>query len=129
MTYVSIDKDRQAARRVVKMGILGAVSGSHPTYDFLAPNGLEVPADLFAYLDSGARDRQRIMDLIPDSFVDKLAIAGTVDDCALQLQALLETGIQHPLISPIPVEQGGELRILELFTSQILPGLRPAAAT
>src|SRR5262245_15588581 len=81
MTYISISDDRARARQVVKKGISGAVTGSHPTYDFLAANGLEVPGDLFAYLDGGGRDAARVVDLIPDSFVDQLAIAGTVDEC------------------------------------------------
>lgn len=127
MTYVTIDRDRAAARRAVRAGIVGAVSGSHPGYQFLRANGLETPQDLFDYLESGARDPRRIAELIPDSFVDKLAIAGTVDDCAEQLAALLRAGIQHPLISPIPVEEGGELEILRLTTGEILPGLRARA--
>jgi alkanesulfonate monooxygenase SsuD/methylene tetrahydromethanopterin reductase-like flavin-dependent oxidoreductase (luciferase family) len=128
MTYVSIHRDAAAARRVVKSGIVGAVSGSHPTYDFIPANGLEVPEALRAYLETGEREPARIMELIPDSWVAKLAIAGTVEDCTDQLQGLLDAGIQHPLLSPIPVEPGGELEILSSFTSEILPALRPVAA-
>jgi 5,10-methylenetetrahydromethanopterin reductase len=127
MTYVSIDRDRRAAREAVKLGIVGAVGGSHPGYDFLRANGLEIPQDLFDYLESGARDSRRVAELIPDSFVDKLAIAGTVDDCGERLAALLDAGIQHPLISPIPVEDGGELEILRQVTGEILPSLRSRA--
>ena len=75
MTYISIDADAARARQAVKAGILGAVSGSHPTYDFLRANGLEVPPALYIYLDSGAHDPQRILELIPDDMVEKLAIA------------------------------------------------------
>lgn len=122
-TYISISQDRGAARRVVKKGIMGAVSGSHPTYDFLAANGLEVPRDLFEYLDTGARDPARIVELIPDSFVDRLAIAGTVDECGEQLEALVAAGIDYPLLAPIPVEPGGEFEILRSVVDAILPGL------
>ena len=128
MTYISISADPARARQVVKKGIAGAVSGSHPTYDFLAANGLEAPKDLYDYLETGARDSKRIVELIPDSFVDKLAIAGTVDDCGHQLAGLLAAGIDHPLLSPIPVEPGGELEILRLVAGEILPGLRKVAA-
>jgi 5,10-methylenetetrahydromethanopterin reductase len=124
MTYISISEDRERARQVVKKGISGAVSGSHPTYDFLAANGLEVPGELYRYLDAGAGDPARIVELIPDSFVDKLAIAGTVDECGDQLQALLDAGIDHPLLSPIPVEPGGELDILSSVVTHVLPDLR-----
>jgi len=124
MTYLTIHSDRALARQVVKKGIVGAVSGSHPTYDFLLANGLEIPSDLYEYLDSGARENRRIMDLIPDSFVDKLAIAGTIEECGNQLQQLLDAGIDEPLLSPIPVEAGGELEILTAFVTEILPSLR-----
>ncbi len=124
MTYITVHGDRRRARQVVKKGIVGAVSGSHPNYDFLAANGLEVPPDLYRYLDTGARDPARILELIPDSFVDRLAIAGTVDECGDQLAALIENGIDHPLLSPIPVEPGGELEILRNVAASILPGLR-----
>jgi 5,10-methylenetetrahydromethanopterin reductase len=124
MTYISLDRDRTRARQVVKSGIAGAVIGSHPTYEFLRASGLEIPPDLYAYLDSGQRESSRVIDLIPDSFVDKLAVAGTLDECGEQLEALMGTGIQHPLLSPIPAEPGGEVEILRQVTESILPRLR-----
>ncbi len=124
MTYISLDRDRARARQVVKKGIAGAVMGSHPTYAFLRANGLEIPPDLASYLDSGGRDSARVVELIPDSFVGKLAIAGTLDECGDQLEALLATGIQHPLLSPVPVEDGGEVALLRQVTGEILPRLR-----
>lgn len=124
MTYISIHRDRRLARQVVKKGVVGAVSGSHPAYDFLTANGLEIPPALYAYLDSGQREPERIMELIPDSFVDKLAVAGTLDECGEQLETLIRLGIQHPLLSPIPVNPGGEIEILRQVTGAILPRLR-----
>ncbi|HZU17362.1 MAG TPA: LLM class flavin-dependent oxidoreductase [Candidatus Dormibacteraeota bacterium] len=126
MTYLTIHRDRRRARQAVKRGIVGAVAGSHPTYDFLAANGLEIPPDLYAYLETGARDPVRIQELIPDGFVDRLAIAGTPEECGEQLAALIESGIDHPLLSPIPVEPGGELEMLRTVATSILPGLRQA---
>ena len=126
MTYISIDADAARARQAVKAGILGAVSGSHPTYDFLRANGLEVPPVLYTYLDSGARDPQRILELIPDDMVEKLAIAGSVEECTAQLQALIRTGIQHVLLAPIAVERGNESKLLETFIGECLPKLRSA---
>lgn len=128
MTYISIDADRRVARQTVKRALVGTVVGSHPTYDFLKANGLEIPSDLYAYLDSGEQAPARIIELIPDTFVDKLAIAGTADDCADQLQGLLDAGIRHPLLAPIPVRPGGEIEILEQFVSRIMPALKVASS-
>jgi 5,10-methylenetetrahydromethanopterin reductase len=129
MTYISIDPEPAVARQTVKRALVGTVVGSHPTYDFLKANGLEIPSDLFAYLDSGGNAASRIIELIPDSFVGKLAIAGSVDECARQMQGLLDAGIQHPLLAPIPLHDGGEIQILEQFVSQIMPALVAGVAS
>jgi 5,10-methylenetetrahydromethanopterin reductase len=126
MTYISIDDAPAVARQTVKRALVGTVVGSHPTYDFLKANGLEIPADLYAYLDSGGQEPSRIIALIPDAFVDKLAIAGTIDDCVEQLQSLLEVGIQHPLLAPIPKVEGGEVDLLRICVERIIPRLKVA---
>jgi 5,10-methylenetetrahydromethanopterin reductase len=128
MTYISIDEQPAVARQTVKKALVGTVVGSHPKYDFLKANGLEIPPDLFDYLDSGSRTPGRIIDLIPDSFVDKLAIAGTVDECATQLQGLLDVGIEQPLLAPIPLRDGGEIELLRRCVNEVLPHLKVASA-
>jgi 5,10-methylenetetrahydromethanopterin reductase len=128
MTYISIDQRPQVARQTVKRALVGTVVGSHPTYDFLKANRLEIPGDLFDYLESGGQAPGRIIELIPDAFVDKLAIAGSVGDCAAQLQALLDVGIQHPLLAPIPNEEGGEIDLLRTCVHDIIPRLKVASA-
>jgi 5,10-methylenetetrahydromethanopterin reductase len=127
MTYVSIDRRPEVARQTVKKALVGTVVGSHPTYDFLKANGLAIPAELFAYLESGGRAAPRIIELIPDAFVDKLAIAGTVEDCTEQLQSLLDVGIQHPLLAPIPLNDGGEVELLRTCVDSIIPRLKVAS--
>jgi 5,10-methylenetetrahydromethanopterin reductase len=124
MTYITVDDDPRRARRAVKHGILGAIVGSHPRYDFLRASGQEIPPELFAYLESGQRDRERVLELIPDSMVGKLAIAGTADDCAAQLGRLLGTGIRHPLLAPIAVEPGGIAALFERILAEVLPAVR-----
>jgi len=128
MTYISIDARPDVARQTVKRALVGTVVGSHPTYDFLKANGLEIPADLYAYLDSGGQEPARIIALIPDAFVDKLAIAGTVDECADQLQSLLDVGIEHPLLAPIPKVEGGEIELLRICVDRIIPRLKVTSA-
>jgi 5,10-methylenetetrahydromethanopterin reductase len=128
MTYISIDGRPEVARQTVKRALVGTVVGSHPTYDFLKANGLEIPSDLYAYLDGGGQEPAKIISLIPDAFVDELAIAGTVDDCADQLQSLLDVGIQHPLLAPIPKVEGGEVDLLRICVDRIIPRLKAAAA-
>jgi alkanesulfonate monooxygenase SsuD/methylene tetrahydromethanopterin reductase-like flavin-dependent oxidoreductase (luciferase family) len=58
--------------------------------------------------------------------VDRLAIAGTADDCAEQLGGLLDTGIQHVLLAPVPVQPGGAASMLEQVLTGVLPLVRAA---
>jgi hypothetical protein len=124
MTYLTIDEDPRRARQTVKQALVGTVIGSHPTYDFLRANDLDIPDDLFACLDAGCRDPIEIAPLIPDSFADKLAVAGTVDDCGERLASLYEAGIEQPLLTPIPRVPGGEVAMLKHVVDQIIPHLR-----
>jgi 5,10-methylenetetrahydromethanopterin reductase len=126
MTYIAIDRDPAVARQSAKKAIVGAVVGSHPTYDFLKINGLEVPALLYNYLEAGNRDPDQIVRMIPDEFVSKLTVAGTLDECDAQLEQLLAMGIQHPLLTPVPAEAGGEFEILESCVRVLVPQLRSA---
>ena len=127
MTYLAIDRDPSVARQAAKKAIVGAVSGSHPTYEFLKVNGLDVPRDLFDYLESGQRDPVEIIRMIPDEFVGKLTIAGSLDDCGAQLEALIATGIEHPLLTPVPAVEGGEFDILETCVRMLVPGIHSAS--
>lgn len=67
------------------------------------------------------------MRMIPDEFVSKLTVAGTLDECGAQLEQLLARGIQHPLLTPVPATEGGELEILDSCVRALVPQLRPVA--
>jgi 5,10-methylenetetrahydromethanopterin reductase len=129
MTYVAIDKDRATARQAAKKAIVGAVVGSHPTYEFLKINGLEVPTELYSYLDAHHSDAAEIIRMIPDEFVGKLTIAGTLDDCLTQLAELVSLGIEHPLLTPVPAAEGGEFTILDSCVRTLVPGVRSLQPT
>lgn len=124
MTYLAIEPDAAVARQAAKKAIVGAVVGSHPTYEFLKINGLQVPRDLYDYLEAGQRDPAEIIRMIPDEFVGRLTIAGTLDDCLAQLKQLLDLGIEHPLLTPVPAVEGGEFAILEACARVLLPAIR-----
>jgi 5,10-methylenetetrahydromethanopterin reductase len=124
MTYISVDDDPRRARQAARHGVLGAIVGSHPRYDFLRASGQEIPPELLAYLDTGQRDRGRILELIPDSMVAKLAIAGTAADCAEQLGRLLDCGIRHPLLAPVAPEPGAIVAQFERIFAEVLPAVR-----
>jgi 5,10-methylenetetrahydromethanopterin reductase len=124
MTYLVIDLDLPAARRAAKRALAAGIAGSYPAFEFLKVNKLEVPEELSDYLSSGRRDLMTVAEMIPDSFVPKLAIAGPPDHCIEQLNGLISYGIDHPLITPVPSTTLSELETIEMFLAELLPALR-----
>jgi alkanesulfonate monooxygenase SsuD/methylene tetrahydromethanopterin reductase-like flavin-dependent oxidoreductase (luciferase family) len=54
-------------------------------------------------------------EVIPDWLVDKLAIAGTVDQCRAQIERIKKTGIQQIAIIPYSAPGGSREETLRGF--------------
>jgi 5,10-methylenetetrahydromethanopterin reductase len=126
MLYTSIADDGPAARQIVRRGIAAALLGSFPNYDFLAASGLEVPPDLWRLLEARQADYPRLMPAIPDAFVDHLALAGTPAQCAAQIQRIVEAGIRHVVLAPLPVDEASVESVIVPFAEQVIPRVRAA---
>jgi 5,10-methylenetetrahydromethanopterin reductase len=59
---------------------------------------------------------------MPAQWVEDLAIAGTPDECAEKIQALLDAGSDSVALFPFPEDRAGE--VLELTAREVLPRLR-----
>ena len=59
---------------------------------------------------------------MPDQWVEDLVIAGTPDECADKIQALLDAGSDSVALFPFPEDRAGE--VLELTAREVLPRLR-----
>jgi 5,10-methylenetetrahydromethanopterin reductase len=128
MTYVAIDRDPAAARLAARDAVYGAVVGSHPRYEFLAASGLRPPRELTDYLDGGGRDRREVTSRITDDMVRALAVTGSEEDCAQKVAALIDAGVQHVLLAPVPTPDTTAVQCLTRFTTVVLPQLAEAAA-
>ncbi len=83
---VSIDDDRERARRRAREAICGLFDPlPHPYYEFtLREQGFSAAADAaLKYVPTGQLDRA--VDAIPDECIDRVAIAGTPDECRNRL--------------------------------------------
>jgi len=126
MVYTSISEDGAAARHIVRRGIAAALLGSFPSFDFLTASGLTVPPELWRLLESRQPDYLRLMAAIPDSFVDHLGLAGTPAQCAAQIERIVEAGIRHVVLAPLPVDETDVESVIVPFAEQVIPRVRAA---
>jgi 5,10-methylenetetrahydromethanopterin reductase len=129
MVYTSISDDGPAARYVVRRGIAAALLGSFPSFDFLAASGLAVPPELWRLLETRQPDYPRLMAAIPDTFVDHLGLAGTPAQCAAQIERIVEAGIGHVVLAPLPVDETDAESVIVPFAEQVIPRVRAAGIT
>jgi alkanesulfonate monooxygenase SsuD/methylene tetrahydromethanopterin reductase-like flavin-dependent oxidoreductase (luciferase family) len=59
---------------------------------------------------------------MPDQWIEDLVIAGTPDECAEKIQALLDAGSDSVALFPFPEDRAEE--VLELTAAEVLPKLR-----
>ena len=126
MVYTSISDDGAAARWIVRRGIAAALFGSFPSYDFLAASGLTIPPDLWALLEARQPDYTRLMAAIPDAFVEHLALAGTSAECARQIERIVQCGIRHVVLAPLPVDELNVESTIVPFAREVIPRVRAA---
>jgi 5,10-methylenetetrahydromethanopterin reductase len=126
MLYTSISDDGPASRVIVRRGIAAALLGSFPNLDFVTASGLAVPPELGRLLETRQPDYRRLMAAIPDAFVDHLALAGTPAQCAAQIERIVEAGIRHVVLAPLPVDETNVESVIVPFAEQVVPRVRAA---
>jgi len=127
--YVSIDDDREAARRAARRGIAVALWGSRPILDEL---GVQLPAELIRVMDEGAYSLDpevigRAAALVPETLVDECSISGTPDECVRKLVDLAGQGFDHVAcwLFPTPSTPAGEM--VSVLETRVIPAVRVAA--
>jgi alkanesulfonate monooxygenase SsuD/methylene tetrahydromethanopterin reductase-like flavin-dependent oxidoreductase (luciferase family) len=85
-SLVAVDHDRERARRAVREAICGLYAPlPHPYYEYtMREQGFSDTADALLKL-MPAGELEASVDAIPDACVDRLAIAGTLEDCLERL--------------------------------------------
>ncbi len=115
---MSMDDDGAKARDSVRAPIaeyLGA--GGHPTpLSSLAG----VPDDLMLEMGRIYREERRFpIELVTDEIVNRVAVAGTPDECEAGLRALLEAGADEIVFFPFPPDAAEQM--IERVARDILP--------
>lgn len=116
----AMDEDGAKARDAVRPVIaeyLGA--GGRPTpLTQLAG----VPDDLMGELGRVYREGRIPTELIPDDLIDKVAVAGNVEECEAAVRALIEAGADEVVFFPMPAAETESL--VQRIATDLLPRLR-----
>lgn len=81
-----------------------------------------VPDDLMAELGRVYREGRIPTELIPDDLVNKVAVAGTPDECEAGIRALIEAGADEVVFFPMPPDNTEAL--VKSIASDLLPRFR-----
>ena len=77
-----------------------------------------VGVELLAMAEGGA---ERVNREMPDQWLEDLVVAGTPDECAEKIKALIDAGSDSVILMPTPADRAPEL--VELAAKEVLPRL------
>jgi len=120
---VCLDNDAVAARAAVKPMIAGMVKASAPNRDFVDQSGLDLPEDFYAeLLATEFKDMPGIVDRLPEPFVDAFAWAGTPEQIAQKVAAVVDMGIDRITFLPHTSPATGTAEsMVQRFASEVMP--------
>lgn len=122
---VCIHDDPRVARDLMRRSVAASLIAQQPDFPGFVAAGLEVPVPLreavrglkYGYgNDAGAT----VVSAVPDSFVDALTLAGTVEDVAAGVARMIRFGVTQFILFPMDPERSIE-RALERFATEVLP--------
>ncbi len=122
---MSIGPSSKEARESVKPMLAALLMGSYPDQGFIRHAGLQVPAALEEMM--AAKNEARAFSsghLVPDDFVDAFAWAGTPDEVAKQVAAIVSMGIPEICILPLPPKGQPVEPIMRSFIEDVMPRVR-----
>lgn len=113
------------AREAVKPMLAALLMGSYPDQGFVRQAGLSVPPNLEEMM--AAKNEARAFSsghLVPDEFVDAFAWAGTPEEVARQVAAVVSLGIPEICMLPqVPRGQPVE-PVMRAFVEDVMPRVR-----
>lgn len=117
-----ISQDRREAIEAVKWMVGVFLWTSYPDRKFVKVVGLEVPRELEAII--ARRDYNLVLEnthLIPDEFVEKFCWAGTPEEVAVKVAAVLKMGFRNITFLPHPPPGKDISETMRLFIQTVKP--------
>jgi 5,10-methylenetetrahydromethanopterin reductase len=117
--------DGGTARDAVKPMIAGFLMASYPDRRFVEQMGLAVPEELEAVVSQKNEARTAAAwRLVPDDFVDAFTWAGTPDEVARRVAAIVDLGITRICYLPQPPPGQGVEPIMRAWIEEVVPRVR-----
>ena len=124
-----IDQDGDAARERMKPGLVRHLRTHHPRYNSFELAQLEVPDELrkavgeirYGFGGDAAAEVER---QIPDEYVNRFCLAGTVDDVSEHFGRLQALGVDEVMIRPLAVGNASPEGVIEIFAREVVPSAR-----
>jgi alkanesulfonate monooxygenase SsuD/methylene tetrahydromethanopterin reductase-like flavin-dependent oxidoreductase (luciferase family) len=113
----SVDEDGDRARRALRpaLAFYKAAGGANALTEVAGISEQVVDMKARGGADVIARE-------MPDSWVRDLTIGGTPDECAAQLRAFFDAGVDSVALFPVPADEAD--RIARLTAEEVLPQVR-----
>jgi 5,10-methylenetetrahydromethanopterin reductase len=120
-----VHPDREVARNAVRPMISMLLMGSYPDRNFVHRLGLEVPEALERICEQ-KNELLSIQNghLVPDEFVDAYAWAGTAEEVAHKVAAVVDMGINQITYLPHPPQGEGFEPNLTRFAMEVMPRVK-----
>ena len=111
----AVDNDGKAAKDRLR-GIMGFYLAAMARSSLTEVYGI---ADELVELAEGGPGR--VAEAMTDAWIDDLAVAGTPDECAQQIKALLDAGSDSVILFPVPAEEATS--VIEVAAREVLSRL------
>jgi 5,10-methylenetetrahydromethanopterin reductase len=125
---VCIADDGEAAREVMRPAIVRSLAAQRRDFFTFRTAGLEIPdalGDAVARLPytHDTAPLMKVAPLVPDAFVDAVALCGPPADVALGIVRLARNGIGRLMIYPMATD-GNVASTIERFQTEVMPAVR-----
>jgi 5,10-methylenetetrahydromethanopterin reductase len=122
---VCLHPDARVAKDLMRPTIVRSLVAQQPHFRTFVTAGLELPAGLREQIEAlgYTHDASRLAPaaaLVPDTFVDAVTLAGTVEEVTARVSQLQQMGITHVLINPLAPDDDVE-QVIRAFAHEVMP--------
>jgi 5,10-methylenetetrahydromethanopterin reductase len=125
---VCVSDDANAARNVMRPTVVRSLVAQRPDFFTFRTAGLELPEPLRAEVLSlpythDVTPLMNVAPLVPDAFVDAVALTGPPAAVAKGVARLVRSGIGQLMVYPV-APQGSIIATIERFQTEVMPAVR-----
>lgn len=126
---IAVHPDPSLAYRALKPMIFNLIAGKYPDTGMFDRLNLPLPDDLRQAVEAYGPThdpalRAKVVDLVPDEFIDKTCLVGRPDQVVAQLRNLEQAGFDGAALYPIPAGDQTAFDVLTAVVDEIMPAVQ-----